>query len=591
MNVAAGPRAIARALLFTMACAGPASAAEAARAGIAVEEFTLPNGMRWLLFERHDSPTVSAGWVAHVGSVNEREGITGISHLFEHMMFKGTRTIGTRDIEADLRLLGEQEKVREEMRAELARMRAAHRRGEIDDLLSPESKTARYRELEAKFDALVQQHRDVVIKDHMDQLYTKNGAQGLNAGTWEDLTAYFITLPSNRIELWAWLESDRLINPVFREFYSERDVVHEERRRSTEATPLGKYDEAFNALFWEAAPYKWPVVGWASDLASISKAEADAYFSVYYAANNLTGVLVGDFKSAEVRPVIERYFGRVPRGKVDPPEVVTDEPKQIGEKRYNAEADTSPTVRIWWHSVPFVHKDRTVADLLTDILSGRTGRLYKGLVQGREVANEAQASVALKKYAGIVMVEAVVKDDKDPAAVEAAIYEELDKLAREPVPDAELQKVKNQAKANAFRRLSSPFFIALQLMYYDGLGDWKYINTYSDEVDRVTAADLQRVAKAHFTKENRTVGVFLRKPGAAAEAEDPELAALPAQARAMARQQMQQIAAETDAARLREGIARMSEAQGQAPPEMKPVIDLLLRKAQERLAALEGGGK
>jgi hypothetical protein len=197
----------------------------------------------------------------------------------------------------------------------------------------------------------------------------------------------------------------------------------------------------------------------------------------------------------------------------------------------------------------------------------------------------------LKKYAGYVQVESVVKDGKDPAAVEAAIYEELDRLAREPVPDAELQKVKNQAKANAFRRLSSPFFIALQLMYYDGLGDWKYINTYSDEVDRVTAADLQRVAKAHFTKENRTVGVFLRKAGAAAEAEDPELAALPAEARTMARQQLQQIAAETDAARLREAVARMTEAEGQAPAEMKPVIALLLKRAQERLAGLEGGQK
>ena len=259
-------------------------------------------------------------------------------------MFKGTRTIGTKDIEADLRLLAEQEKVREEMRAELSKMRAAQRRGEIDDLLSPESKTPRYRELETRFEELVQQHRQVVSKDHMDQLYTKNGAQGLNAGTWEDLTAYFVTLPANRIELWAWLESDRLLNPVFREFYSERDVVHEERRRSTEATPLGKYDEAFNALFWEAAPYKWPVVGWASDLASISKAEADEYFSVYYAANNLTGVLVGDFKSAAVRPLIERYFGRVPRGKADPPEVVTDEPNRSRDTVYRG-GRTCPTVR------------------------------------------------------------------------------------------------------------------------------------------------------------------------------------------------------------------------------------------------------
>jgi predicted Zn-dependent peptidase len=589
-------RALAAPLLFSIAAlaAGPAQAAPsstAARPNIAVQEFTLPNGMRWLLFERHDSPTVSAGWVAHVGSVNEREGITGISHLFEHMMFKGTRTIGTKDIEADLEILAEQDRVREEMRAELEKMRAAIRRGEAEDLLDPAAKTPRYRELEKRFDELVQRHREVVIKDHMDQLYTKNGAQGLNAGTWEDLTAYFVTIPANRVELWAWLESDRLLNPVFREFYSERDVVHEERRRSTEATPLGKYDEAFNALFWQASPYKWPVVGWASDLLAISKEEADAYFSLYYAPNNLTGVLVGDFRSAEVRPLIDRYFGRVPRGKSDPPPVVTEEPKQIGEKRYNAEAETSPTVRIWYHSVPFIHKDRTVVDLLSDVMSGRTGRLYKGLVEGREVANEASASVSLKKYAGIFEIESVVKDGKDPAAVEAAIDEELQRLASEPVPGAELQKVKNQAKANAYRRLTSPSFIALQLLYYDGLGDWRYINSYAEEVDRVTAADLQRAAKATFAKENRTVGVFLRKGGAAAEADDPEVMALPEQARAMARQQLKEIAAEQDAAQLREAIAKMTEAAAQVPPEVKPVLDLLLKRAQERLAVLEGGSK
>jgi predicted Zn-dependent peptidase len=575
------------ALLLAAALVAPLSAAE--KPQITVQEFTLPNGMRWLLFERHDSPTISAGWVAHVGSVDEREGITGISHLFEHMMFKGTRTIGTKDIQKDLQLLEEQEKVREEMRKEMAVMRARLRKGEIDDLMKAENHTPRYRELDKRFDELVKQQREIIIKDHMDQIYTKNGGQGLNAGTWEDLTGYFITVPANRLELWAWLESDRLLNPVFREFYSERDVVHEERRMRTESTPLGKFDEAFNALFWEASPYKWPVVGWSSDLLAITKAQADEYFGIHYAPNNLTGVLVGDIKVAEAKATVERYFGRIPRGKTEPPSVVTLEPKQIGEKRYNAEAETSPTVRIWWHGVSFVHKDRSVLDLLSDVLSGRTGRLHKGLVEGRQIANEVTASVDLKKYAGIFNVEVTVKDDKDPAAAEAAVYEELERLKKEPVPDLELQKVKNQAKANAYRRLSSQFFIALQLIYYDGLGDWGYINTYADEVDRVTAADLQRVAKEYLVKENRTVGVFLRKEGGAPE--DPALAGIPAEARGMVKQQLDKIQGETDPAKLRQGIAKMQESAAQVPPEMKPVFDLLLKRAQERLAALESEKK
>jgi predicted Zn-dependent peptidase len=556
---------------------------------IEVQELTLGNGMRFLLFERHESPTVAAGWLAHVGSVNEREGITGISHLFEHMMFKGTKTIGTRNIQADLRIIDEQEKIQDEMRREMEVMREKLRHGEIDDLQKPESWTPRYRDLQKRFDELVAQQRQIIIKDQMDQIYTKNGGENLNAMTTEDFTLYFIRVPSNRLELWAWLESDRLLNPVFREFYSERDVVFEERRMRTESTPLGKYDEAFNALFWEAHPYKWPVVGWPSDIPAISKAEADAYFGTYYAPNNLTGVIVGDVKVAEVRPLLERYFGRIPRGPKDPPPVVTLEPKQIGEKRYNAEAETSPTVRISWHGVPFVHRDFSVLDVLTDVLSGRTGRLYKGLVTGKQLANEVSASVDSKKYAGAIQVEAVAKDGKEPSVVEQALYDEIDKLKNEPVPAEELQKVKNQAKANAYRRLSSPFSIAVQLLFYDGLGDWRYINTYADQVEAVTAADLQRAARQYFTRENRTVGVFLRKEGAPPE--DPELAALSPEAQAMVKQNLQRILAETDPAKLREGISRMQAAAGQAPPEMKAAIELILKRAQERLTALESGKK
>jgi predicted Zn-dependent peptidase len=500
--------------LAFLATAAPAPPAE--RPNIPVEEFTLDNGMKWLLFERHESPTVTAGFVAHVGSVNERPGLTGISHFFEHMMFKGTRVIGTKDIALDLKLIAEQEKVQEGMREEASRMRERLRKGEIQDLASPESQTPRYRELEQRFEALVLEQRKNAIKDELDQIYTRNGAEGLNASTWEDMTLFYVKVPSPKLELWAWLESDRLLNPVFREFYSERDVVFEERRMRTESTPLGKYDEAFNALFWEAHSYRTPVVGWPSDIPTYTKAQADDYFATYYAPNNLTGALVGDFQAAEAKALLKRYFGRIPRGKVKPPEVVTLEPAQLAEKRFRAEAETAPTVRVWWHAVPFVHKDRTPLDLLSDLMTGRTGRLHKGLVQGRQLANEVSATVDLKKYDGIFQVECVVKDGKDPAAVEAAVYEEIERLQKEPVPQAELQKVKNQAKANAYRRLASPQSIQFQLIYYQGLGDWTYINTYADEVNAVSAEDIQRVAKAYFAKENRTVGIFLRKPAVAA---------------------------------------------------------------------------
>jgi predicted Zn-dependent peptidase len=561
------------------------------RPRIEVEELTLDNGMRFLLFERHESPTVAAGWVARVGSANERPGITGLSHFFEHMMFKGTKTLGTKDIVADLALIDEQEKVQEQIRAELEVMRERLRRGEIDDLGKLENQTERYRELLKEFGSLVEKQRQIIVKDEMDRIYTQNGGEGLNASTNQDFTQYFVRVPANRLELWAWLESDRLLNPVFREFYSERDVVFEERRLSVESTPLGKFDEAFEAVFWGAHPYKWPVIGWPSDIPTYSLAQAKEYFATYYAPNNLTGVLVGDFKVAEVKPLLQRYFARVPRGKTAPPPVVTLEPKQLGEKRYLAYAETSPTLRVFWHAVPFVHKDMPALDLLSDVLSGRTGRLYKGLVEGRQVANAATASVNPLKYEGSFVAEVTVKDGQDPAAAEAALYEEIARLQEGPVPAEELQKVKNAFKANSYRRLASPFFILVQLLRNEGLGDWRYINTAPETAEAVTAADLQRVARAYLTRENRTVGVFLRKEGVAAAPEDPELLALPEAQRSMVKQSLQQIAAESDPEKLRAGIAQMQQMASQAPPDMKPAIELILKRAEERLNALTSGKK
>jgi predicted Zn-dependent peptidase len=243
----------------------PAAAPLAAQK-INVSEKRLSNGMDLLVVRREGEATVAGGWVAHVGSSNERPGITGISHLFEHMMFKGTPTIGTKDYRQDVAIIAEQEKVRDQIRQEEAKMRAAYRRGEIDDLLKPENKTPRLRELEKQFDELIAKQRKVLVKNEFDRIYTTAGGSGMNAFTNEDMTGYFVTVPSNKVELWMWMESERLLHPVFREFYAERDVVFEERRLRTEATPLGKYEETFESMFWESHPYNWPVVGWPSDI-------------------------------------------------------------------------------------------------------------------------------------------------------------------------------------------------------------------------------------------------------------------------------------------------------------------------------------
>ena len=478
---------------------------------VPVAEHTLPNGMRVLLVERHDDPSVSGGWVAHVGSANERPGITGIAHLFEHMMFKGTPTIGTKDPKRDLEIMAEQERVRSQMREEEAKMRAAFRRGELDDLSKPENKTDRYKELEAKFNQLIQAQRDLLVKNEFDRIYRSVGGAGMNAFTMQDMTAYFINVPANKLELWMWMESERLLHPVFREFYAERDVVYEERRMRTEATPLGKFEETFNAMFWDAHPYHWPVIGWPSDVPAISKAEADEFYATFYAPQNLTLILVGDFESEKILPELERYFGRIPHGSQKAPDIVTMEIPQIAEKRMYAEAEANPQVEIQWHTVPFGHRDSYALDILGQLLSTRTGRLYKGLVLGSEVATDASANQMSLKWAGYFAAGGEAREGHTPEEVEQAIYAEIDKLKTEQVPAEELQKVKNNFAAAEFRKLASNQAILMQLIFNEGLGDWREFNEADAKIQAVTAEDVKRVANTYFTRENRAVAIYTRK--------------------------------------------------------------------------------
>ena len=390
-------------------------------AKVPVETFTLDNGMEFLFVPMPEKTTVSAGWVAHVGSANERPGITGLSHLFEHMMFKGTDTIGTNDAERDLEIIAEQEVIQERIREIYREQRERWRRGEIDDPFDPENRTEEQIELEAQFQALVEEQRALMVKDEFDKIYTESGASGMNAFTTNDMTFYFITVPANKLELWFWMESDRLANPVFREFYSERDVVHEERRLRTESTPTGKFEEQFDAMFWESHPYSWPVIGWPSDLRVISKEQADEYYNTYYSPNNLTAALVGDFDVDEAKALAQKYFGRLERGRREPPDVVTLEVKQLAEKRMNAECDCQPQVEVRYHTVPFRHADTYALDVLAGLLNGRTGRLYKSMVLGEEIASSAFAGQDSSKYAGAFSFGGETKGDATPEQLEQAL--------------------------------------------------------------------------------------------------------------------------------------------------------------------------
>ena len=567
--------------LAACALAAPAPAQE-----VQVVEHVLDNGMTLLLVPRPGDPNVAAGWVAKVGSVNERPGITGVAHLFEHMMFKGTHAVGTRDIEEDLRIIDALDALRADLQVEEARLVERHRLGVIDDPNSPDARSPRHRELLDEFDALLARQGELVIKEDFSRLYTGQGASGMNAGTSYDFTIYFVNVPANKLELWFWMESDRLLNPVFREFYAERDVVREERRLRTESTPIGKFQEQFDAMFWDASPYGWPVVGWPSDIEGVTREEALAFFDVHYAPNNVAAALVGDFDPDRAIALADRYFGRLPRGARTPAPPRTREMPQLAEKRMVAYAETNPQVVIRLRTVPDGHVDEPALVVLGQLLSGRTGRLYKALVEEQQVATDASGGQAGFKYEGMFELRGTAKQGRTPEEVEQAIQAEIERLKTEPVGDRELQKVKNQNAAGIFRDLEGNFQLMMQLLIRENNRGWETINSDPPLYDAVTADDVMRVAAQYFTPEARAVAIYYRKGGDAAD--DGRLAGLDAEERRQV-EQLTGMLRRMDAEQIGQFLAGAERMVDEAPPENRDMAEAIVELARERLAELGGG--
>ena len=490
-----------------------ALAATLAAQRVEVEEFTLDNGMTFLLLPREGDPNIAAGWISKFGSVNERPGVTGVAHLFEHMMFKGSHAIGTKDLKRDLEIMEELDGLYAQMESERAKLLEKQRRGLIADADDPAVRSPEHNELLERFNRLIAEQQELIVKDEFSQIYTLNGGSGMNAGTSNDYTIYFINMPSNKLELWFWMESDRLAKPVFRQFYAERDVVKEERRLRVDSTPTGKLNEQVESMFWQASPYSWPVIGWPSDLNSITRDEAMEYFDTYYAPNNLVAALVGDFEVEQVKTLANKYFGRLQRNAREPGAVRTREVEQQAEQRLSGQAETRPQATIRFHTVPDAHVDEPPLIVLSSLLNGRTGRLYKSLVLEKQVAVQAGAGVDGRKYDGSFQISGVAAPGSTPEDVEKALLEELERIAAEPVGERELQKVKNQQLAGDFRKLQSKFGLMLQLLTYEALGEWENINVFSDRIQAVTPEDIQRVAKQYFTETNRTVALYYTREG------------------------------------------------------------------------------
>ena len=461
---------------------------------------TLGNGMTVILVERHGAPVFSTIYGFKVGSVDEIQGITGTAHLFEHMAFKGTPMIGTSDFEKEKPIMTKVNQVGREWSLELVK-------GERAD----KEKLARLREELTRLEA---EQKKFIVKDEIDVLYGNVGGTGLNAGTGTDQTMYMINLPANQLELFCLIESERIRNTVLREFYTERSVIQEERKQTTDASPARLLSEMFMGAAFLAHPYNHPVVGWASDIASVTLEEAQAFKNKYYTPNNCVLAIAGDVDPEKAWPLIEKYFGDIPRGE-DPPVLRTVEPKQLGERRVRFEFDAEPMLMMGFHKPNFPSKEDAAASVLASILtSGRTSRMNKDLVQEKQIAVSVGASGGGGgvRYPNLFAFNATPRFPHTVEEVEKAILEHIEKVKAEPVSERELQKVKNSLEASYIRQMSSNMGLAMtvardQLLF----GDWRLYLKYKDVLAGITAADVMEFAKTTLTPENRTVAFLVKK--------------------------------------------------------------------------------
>ena len=463
-----------------------------------VQEYRLDNGLTLLMVERHTSPTVTAYITFRVGGVDETSDRRGVAHLLEHMLFKGTKTLGTTDYQKEKPLLDKIEQVG----------------SEIDRLkIEKYPDVERLTELKQQLQKLQQEHRQLLVKDEFSKIYAENGGTGYNAFTSKDQTSYLISLPANKLELWAAIESDRLQNAVLREFYTEREVIREERRRSYESSPQGMLYEALLATAYRVHRYRNPVIGWDSDIRNLSLEETRDFLHSYYAPTNMVITLVGDFDSQEALEMVERYFGSIPPG-TPVPAVFDQEPEQQGERRAQIEFDAEPQLAIAYHKPTLPHPDDYAFDLLMQILGeGRTSYLYRKLVVEDQIASGISIYGAPgSRYDNLMVISATPRFPHTVEELESAIYDEIERFKEQPVTEKELEIARNRILTDFMRMLKGNSGMARMLSNYQALtDDWRYLVNYETEISKVTSEHLAESARRYLKPENRTVVVLGRE--------------------------------------------------------------------------------
>ncbi len=457
----------------------------------------LPNGLTILVCERPEAPVFSYTTFVDAGDVDDPGGQSGLAHMFEHLAFKGTTEIGTTDYAAE--------------KVALEKVEAANAAYEAEFRSPVGADPKKLAELKDAFQKAQAEAHKYVVPNQFTEVAERNGANGLNAQTGLDETEYYWSMPENRLELWAWLESGRLADVVPREFYKERDVVLEERRMRTDSNPFGRLLEQFQATAYVAHPYGRPGVGWPSELSQITATEAMAFHRKYYVGSNIVVTVVGDVKAAEAMPMLEKYFSKVPAGP-KPEELTTIEPKQFAEKSVVIREQTQPLYIEGYHRASYRDPDDAVYDAISDIMSnGRVSRLYRSLVRDQQIAADAEGFSGFpgQKYPGLFAFYAAPLPGHTPAEMRDALHKEIEKLKTADVSDDELKMYKTRTRADLLRGLADNQGLANALAEYQTrYGDWRELFKQLDRVDKVTKADIRRVANKVFVAGNRTSAVI-----------------------------------------------------------------------------------
>ena len=489
-----------------------AAFAQAAGVTLDVKEHVLKNGMKILMIPKPGVPRVVCHIYFKVGSINERPGITGSAHVHEHLMFKGTEVMGVTDYAKDSAI----DRKIDALMDQIYREKYWKAAGDTAKIAGWQKEVGELAEAEKAF----------IIKDDLWTQYMKNGGTGLNASTSQETTGYYVTLPSNKVELQMLMESDRLMNARFREFYSEKDVIMEERRLS-ENRPGYFFGEQVSGAFFTASPYHWGVIGWMDDLKKMTKQDLVEFHNRYYVPNNAVAIYVGDFDPAAIIAMAEKYFGRLPKGP-DLEPIRTGEPAQYSEKRLYGEGPAPTSLQMMFHTPPNGHADTAALSILASTLGsgggggrgggrggGGTGRLYKLLVRDKQLAVSASASSRAQWYVGAFQFNATPRLDKGvkPEDLEKEIWAEVEKVKKEGLTEEEIQKAKNKGEAAFIRGLASTSGLASRVGRADLMRGWRSILTDLDDLKKVTNDDIKRVAAAYFVKDNSLTAIYTRKSG------------------------------------------------------------------------------